>query len=345
MKKIILLFFIIIVLSALFFYLRGNDTDILKNNNQVKKERSVCLSNDEVIDYKIEKKNRTLGDIEAVVYINIKNNLTRSNVKNFQLDNIYKSYHPIEIHKCGIYIMKMFNYDFKETKQPFGFKMEIWRYQYNSGTSLILLSEKNKEEISINDFSYDFRVDPTEKYVVLEKGYLGKDNYAVVIKNLETKEDVFTLPMKDIADLNEELIGSFGMNEWSKDGKYYWGNIFDGANVLAFFRIETGTWKMQFFPAPEGTMGGDALNPENGYITYDNGAPWTGDADFNKTYQEQWKKEGKKVSFYLYNLFTKEKILLGTDSDPTSSIKGSWISDKEFEYTLPNSEKRIYKIK
>jgi hypothetical protein len=138
-------------------------------------------------------------------------------------------------------------------------------------------------------------------------------------------------------------VGDIDMTEWSKDGKYYWGNLFDGADTLAYFRIEVGTWKNDIFSVPAGTMGGDYLNTENGFITYDDGSPWTGDADADKMYQEQWKKEGKKVSFYLYNLFTKEKVLLGTDSDPTSAIQGDWVTDREFDYILRSGEKRVYK--
>lgn len=331
-KTIFSISFIVIVLVVLFYFFYIAP----KNNNQIKQEKSACLSDDRVARYEIDKK-------RGITSIFIENKRSSKEVFDFQIDSILSVYHPIELHKCGVYVLRGFNFDSKKMVPLKGFSRGLWKYSYDfSYSELLNFANEGVKGAPVVYYSYDFRVDPTEKYVVLEKGYSGKNDYAVMIKNLETKEDVFTLPMKEIADLNNELVGNFGMNEWTKDGKYYWGNIFDGANVLAFFRVESETWKMEFFPAPEGTMGGDVLNPENGYVTFDDGAPWTGDEDFNQMYRDQWKKEEKKVSFYLYNLFTKEKILLETFDDPTWFSKPKWVSDTELQYELPTGEKKIY---
>ena len=114
--------------------------------------------------------------------------------------------------------------------------------------------------------------------------------------------------------------------------------------MLAFFRIEAGIWKWEIFEAPQGTMGGDALNPELGYTTYNTGAPWTGSQELNEEIKKQWQEQGKIASFYLYNLFTKKQILLATTTDPIWYFKPRWLSDTELQYYIPSGEKKVYKI-
>lgn len=344
MKKSILILSLLIIISGVLFYLlhEKKNNIVLENNGQIVQDKEGCLHEDEVASYEIKKADDGTHGIVGVSILNKNKNQTR---KSFQIDTLsYNHYHPIELHKCEIYVIREFGFDSKKMQPLEDFSVGLWRYSFNSiGKELVNLAGRDSSGTPVVYYSYDFRVDSNEKYVVLSRGYLGSDDYAMVIKDIETKKDIFVWPMKEIAQINPDIVGNFGMNEWTKDGKYYWGNFFDGADVLAYFRIEAGTWKKEIFPVPEGTMGGDTPNVENGFITFDDGAPWTGDSDYDEMYREQWKKEGKKVSFYLYNLFTKEKVLLGTDADPTSAIQGGWVSDREFDYTLPNGEKKVYK--
>ena len=158
---------------------------------------------------------------------------------------------------------------------------------------------------------------------------------------MNTKEDSFVFLYKDLLARYPFFVGNLGMNQWAKDGRYFWGNVFDGANVAGFFRVERDSWKVEVFQAPVGTMGGDALNPERGYITYDNGVPWTGDAELDRLNKVELQKQGL-TKFYLYNLFIKKDILIATSTDPTHSFKPLWFSDTELEYTAPTGERKIY---
>jgi hypothetical protein len=334
-KKILLLFFILIlvVVSAGYYFI------YYKNPNIQTKDHSVCLAEDEVADYSIDKRK---SDV-SLATIFIKNKQSNKNISSFQIElPIPDHYHPIELHKCGVYAARDFNYDYTKKQALSNYKFELWRYRYNSdGESIVFLSGP----ISGSGFDSDFRVDVTETYVVLERSFLGNPDYALVIKNLETKKDVFILYAKDIFKQYPDIVGDFGMLEWNKDGRYFWGKISDGADVNAFFRIDIQNLTYEVFPAPVGTMGGDALNSELGYVTYDDGAPWTGDAEFDVMYREQWKKEGKKVHFYLYNLFSKKQTLLEIFDDPTWFTRPKWVSDTELEYYLPSGERKVYKIK
>ncbi len=309
-----------------------------------------CLKKNESVDYEITDRKRDLGDSEADVNVSVFDKMTNFRRATFQINGIWHNNdYQVSAHECGVYVIRMFNYDYHTTKQKPGYRDELWKYSYDGHEKKIaLLAEKRQlDGLFFAYYNPDFRVDPAEKFVVLIKGYLGKQIYAVVIKNLKTLKDDFVLSIDDIKNKYPNFVGYFDFNEWTKDGRYFWGNIADKndpAYTVAFFRIEAGTWKWEIFPAPEGTMGGDKLNVENGWVTYDDGAPWTGDADFAKMYEEEWKKEGKKVHFYLYSLITKEQILLATIDDPAWGFGKKWLSDTELEYTLPGDIKKVYKI-
>lgn len=353
--KIIIIFLVVLLMigaGAFFYYfsyykklnlalmfVSKPSIEPLINNQKIGEEnqretRGVCLTDDEIADYPLDEKSNPILKIpkETPVVISIRNSKTQQEKFKFEISDInIGHYHPVELHKCGAYVIREFNYDYKRSKPLTDFKMEIWRYRYDGS------GEKLME-------AYDFRIDPSEKYIVLEESYLGKEDYALVIKDLNTKEDVFILPTQSIVKQYPTIIGSFDMRGWTKDGKYFWGDIFDGADVLAFFRINAETWKWELFEVPVGTMGGTALSSEFGYITYDDGPPWTGDAESDQINKEKWQKEGKKLNFYLYNLFTQKQILLETVDDPLWSFKPQWLSDTELEYILPNGEKKVYKI-
>jgi parallel beta-helix repeat protein len=317
---------------------------VAEENEEIEESQrthSVCLSDDEVAAYEIREKKRGAMDNEAVVIMSINDKKTGAKEFDFQIDNVRINYRPIEVHKCGVYIVKRFNYDYKKIEQDPGsdYKEELWKYDYNgNGETLILLAEKPKEFIAY--YSTDFRVDPTENYIVLIRSYLGQPDYALVIKDLETKEDVFVLPLKDISNLE----GSIGLRSWTKDGRYFWGDIFVGAYVLAFFRIDTVNWNVEVFEIPEGVLGGSALNIEKGYVTQHPGHVWTGIDILTEQIKEEWREQGKISSLYLYNLFTKERTLLATTDEPLWRFKPKWLSDTELEYELPNGERKIYKI-
>ncbi|MBI5401697.1 hypothetical protein HZB05_02620 [Candidatus Wolfebacteria bacterium] len=345
------LIILVMVMGSMFYFLYFKNYISIKDTAkeiQIKKTtNSSCLEENEFADYVIDEKYAKeikVPTLPLTIFIQDK---TTNEKSSFQIDNTGNPRGPRpQLHKCGVYVTREFNFDPKTRRSTPNYSIELWKYDYsNQGGKILLFSKTDSTGKYQSYFNDDFHISPDEKYLVLEKGYLGKDDYSLVIKDLKTKQDVFALPAKEIVKQYPNLVGNFNMRDWTKDSRYFWGDIFDGADALAIFRIDSTVWKWKVFEVPPYTMGGTALNPEYGYITYDDGPPWTGDVDFDEINKEKWLKEGKKLNFYLYNLFTKEKILLATVEDPLWNFKPQWLSDAELQYELPNGEKKIYTIK
>lgn len=331
-----LLFSILIITGGYYVFYRN---EVLPDH--------LCLKKNQQADFKIER----LGKYPSVEYnmgsaeIIIKDN--GNEILKFRIDNIVNPshYHPLEIHKCNVYVMKGFNFDYTKSKALPGFSVELWKYQYNgSGERIFELAgedDRGKAEIY---YSNDFRIPTDEKYLVLEKGYLGKDDYALVIKDLNTTQDVFEFSTKSVAQQYPDRVGSFGMLEWTNDSRYFWGDIFDGAYDLAYFRIDVQNWKAEIFEAADGSMGGMPLNINTGYVPIQPGLVWTGDVESTQELKQKEMQEGKKSSLYLYSLFTKEKVLIETTDEPQFFFKPNWLSDTELQYILPSGETKIFTI-
>lgn len=347
-KKNIAILIILIVLIAtgiiIAYFLFFQQKEV-GNIKIFKNESAGCLSNTEIASYEIHKKENKVSMTD--ILISNKNNSQEK--YRFQIElPIPDHYHPIELHKCGIYAVKSFGYNYNTRTSLPGYKAEIWKYDYRGdGEALVLIAEDALGNLKGYKylFSTDFRIDPQEKYLVLIKSYSNKDDYALVIKNLETKEDIFILSVNSIKEQHLNIAGVFDMLEWSEDSRYFWGSISDGAYVNGFFRIDTQNWKADIYEASDGTMGGFPLNIKTGYVPIQPGQVWTGDYQLTQELKEQYRKEGKKSFLYLYNLFIKEKILIETVDEPLFSFKPRWLSDTELEYELPTGEIKIYEIK
>lgn len=351
MKKYIILSALTVCLVVLvagvygYLHVKNQATTTINNEiNEVKISHEPCLSDDEAAEYEIKEKKRSLGDTEGMAIIYIRDKTTNKIKYSFEIDSVWVNYHPAEIHNCGIYVVRMLNYNHNELKQDAGYKDELWKYGYNQqGNALVLFSEKPKEFISY--YSPDFRIDPDEKYVVLERGYLGKDGYALVIKDLKTLKDTFVLTYDDLAKQNPWMEGSyFQFRNWTQDGKYLWLQMQMVATARAFIRIEKDTWKTDVLATPAGTGGGTALNAEKGYITHNDGPGWIGIDVVSQQIEKEWKAQSKKVTLYLYNLFTKKSISLATVDEPLWTFWPKWLSDTELQYELPNGEIKIHTI-
>lgn len=322
------------------------------NNNQTQvtqKELSPngCLEENEIADYdRASLFPEITQPKERSPLIFVKNRNTGVAIKSFRINNVRDSAYPMELHKCGVYFIQDFNYDNGKGLPLPNYRGELWQYGYNNegGKLLMVLFDFGKEDnLNNNNYSPTFRVSPLEQYIALEKGYLGQDDYALIIKDLKTLKDVFVLSAKSTFDQYPNMAGSFGFDTWTDDSRYFWGDIFDGAYVNGYFRIDTQNWKAEIFEAPNGAMGGSPLNVNTGYLPIQPGQVWTGDVEFDQELKEQHKREGKKSILYLYNLFTKEKKLIETTNEPIFWFKPEWLSDTELQYELPSGEKKIYK--
>lgn len=327
-----------LMISGVFTYFlipgRVNNNVVIEDNGE-----SDCLKDNEHAEH-------SLTDSSAT--ITLKDKSTDTEISSFVIKDIIDNhYHPLEIHKCGVYTFKTFNYNISNipASQIENFQIELWKYNYaGQGEKKILLTEQVSYAYK-RYYDQDFRVSPNEKYIALESGYLGADKYYLVIKDLSTLEDVFVLDIVDLYNKDPERIGTIGFNEWTKDSRYFWIDLFNGANVNAFVRIDTTDWSWEYLPAPENTMGGDKLNPETGWVTHNTLGIWTGETDISQQIKERYQKEGKTGVFAIYNLFTKQGIILETATDPTYFFKPKWLSDTELEYEMSSGERKVYTIK
>lgn len=325
--------------GTVYFYAVKNS---LLEKQEEELEQNYCLADDEIASYEI-KKEKDLTYSEATVIISVKNKNTNLEKYDFKIHNVRENYHPVEVHKCGVYIVRMFNYNPKKSKQDPGYRKELWRYDYNgNGEILILLAEKPKEFISY--YSPDFRVNSTEIHIALERGYLGKDNHALIIKNIKTKEDAFVFLIKEIIDKYPDIIGSTRLDGWSDDGRYFWFDTHAGAMRLGFVRIDTITWKADIFPAPENVMGGDALNFDTGYVTVHPYNKWYGIYEIEQVEKKKMREESIDSEIYIESLITGKRHFVDKTDEPLWFFKPKWISETELEYYLPSGEKKVYEI-
>ncbi len=333
------LFFLLILLTltsgavGYYLFLVKKDSQNIVSDNKI---ISPCLKDNEMADYEIDRDKRLLKII-------IKDKTTDKKSSSFEIDTVSKSYHGLELFKCNIYVIRVFNFDDENGIPLPNYKTELWQFSYDGiGKPLLTLFKK---EGAIDNFGQDFRIDPVEDYIVLEQSYFGNPNYALIFKNLNnTQENAFILFYKDLITKYPKFQGSFGLEFWSKDGKYFWANLFEGANVDAFIRIEKDDWKVDLLSAPEDVLGGDALNVNTGYITVHPGNVWFGIAEFTQEEKEKRRKQGIGTELYIHNLFTGERQFVDETDEPLWYFKPLWISDIELEYTLPSGEKKIYKI-
>ncbi|KKS97855.1 MAG: hypothetical protein UV75_C0020G0002 [Candidatus Giovannonibacteria bacterium GW2011_GWA1_43_15] len=347
-KKVVIAAFIVAFLAltstSAYFYFLKKPSQTVQNPPENQITHPPCLGDNEIADFLVDEK-FGFKYPKFPIIVSVKDKNTSKEKFHFQIDNVSKNYHSVEIHKCGVYAIREFNYDDKKTKQDPGYKEEIWKYDYNGkGESLVLLTEKPKEFISYYDG--DFRVDPMEIYIALVRSYSEiPENIGYYFKNQQTREDSFTLSYPSILKISPDIDGYLGLENWTKSGSYFWGDIFAGAPRLGFVRIKRDSWEYDVLPAPAGTLGGTAFNPEFGYLTYNTGPGWIGIDVITEQVHDEWRKAGKIVEFHLYNLFTKDDILLATSTEPSWNGKPQWLSDTELQYELSTGEKKIYKIK
>lgn len=336
---IIALCFLILASAGIYFYLIKKQPSQISLKNQQKITHQPCLEDGEEASFQYIGVRLTATSSDII----ISDKITGKEKFRFQVDNLSpNSGYPYEFRKCGIYIAREFNWDHKRSKPLPGFSEELWKYTYDGKGEKILVFGNNNRIF----YDFAFRTDFSENYIALVAGSLERiKEYAVVIKEIPTNKDVFSLGYQRIIDKHPDLTGFFNLGAWTKDSRYFWGRLHVGASVTAFFRIEQGSWEVKTFLPPEKTAGGTAFNPEYGHLTYDTGPGWIGIEEIAQQVFDEWRKAGKIAELHLYNLFTKDDILLATSTEPSWSGNPQWISNTELEYYLPSGERKIYVIK
>src|SRR3989344_8744174 len=209
-----------------------------------------CLKSEETVRYEILNKSVQPGKAKIIIDGN-----ASIESYSFEIDLPRPNhYHPIEIHKCGVYSFYSEHYDYTSRKVLPGYFFSLWKYDYSGdGEEIIRTAELENGALKIL-FNTDFRVSPDEKYLVLEQGNVFEGDYNIVIKSLSgfktnSLKDVLRISFKDIVGLSPNIYGSIGFNEWSSDNRYFWGNIFDGADVKAYYRIDIHSGSFDVYEA------------------------------------------------------------------------------------------------
>ncbi len=342
--KILLFFGAISTTVIIFFY-----TLVISHARETNLPGSLCLNTNQQVIISFEKYQGTdLSRVDGTTTITVLDKNSKIEASTFSSDILNTiHYHPIETHSCGVYFARQSNYDYVKHIPLKNYTAAIWKFDYSGrGTELVRLGNDSSSGY-VNEYSDDFRVDPAEKYIVLERGYMsdGKDDYALVIKDINTKQDVFTLKASDLQKKYPQLMGEFMMLDWTTDGRYFWANIFEDAYVDGWVRIDTKDWSYEGFVAPEGILGGYPLNLETGWVPLIPGAFWTGFQEGDDQVKAERLAGGKTADLYLYNLFTKKQILVEDTNEPIwRGLEGKWISDSEFQYSMPDGSRKTYTI-
>ncbi len=307
-------------------------------------KHSACLGDNEVANYRIE--NNPEGG--ALVFISITDKTTNVEINNLQVPILGTGYaHPIELHKCGIYVLRKFNYDYKKNIYLPGYSLELWRYDYSGeGNKLIILGNKDLDGKENAFFQLNFNVNNAEDLITLTRGYLGSSDYAIVVKDLKTFNDILVLTQEDLVKNYGVPQYEIGAGRWIDDKTFL---VFVTAGAVSYDEIvvhqdENNNWKLTVLPIPEDASIVTAWNPDGYWIAYNNGPGWIGAEEVAQDIYKQWRAEGKTQSLFVYNLATKQKITLASKIDPAWSFKTTWISTTTLEYYTPPGEKKIYKI-
>ncbi len=300
-----------------------------------------CLGKDEYVDYPKSVNPLLTTPTTVPTPIRVYDKNSDMVITSFEIDELISTnhYHPIEIHKCGVYAIL-------KPKQA-GYSVELWRTDY-SGTrkKLIDLAGEDLTKEPVVYYDYDFRIDLSENYLALVRGHVGKDDYAIVIKNLDRFEDAFILPLTEIEKRNPDLVQniSFGGGGWTKDSRYFWADTHYGANTLGFIRIDMQTKTFDLFPAPKNVLGGDALNLEKGLTTVHPGNVWYGIAQITEQEKAKRRAQGIGTELYIHNLSSGERQFVASTTEPLYYFQPRWLSDTVLQYVLPSTATTTYTI-
>jgi hypothetical protein len=305
-----------------------------------------CLKDYETATYDIADKQKRPGRVK----ITITDTRGAEPARSIDIGLLNPShYYPIELHECHFYLAQVENYDYEKSEPLPGYKAVISGYNYlGSSREVVILADSpdGKRETAGRYYGTDFRVSFDERFIVLEQSYSETPDYALVIKNIESGEDVFVLPMSAVMEGNPKRNGVFNLHGWTKDSSYFWTGTSETAYVKSYIRVDTRDWSYEIFDAPEGALGGSPLNLENGWVPINPGGQWTGSYEMDQILTKDLKEQGYTNPLLLYNLFTEEDILLAETPDtPMFWYEPEWLSDTELQYTMPDGTKRSYTMR
>ena len=149
----------------------------------------------------------------------------------FWVDDQNSWYRRFEPHACGVYVVREFGYDLKQSP-PFlpNFSVEVWRYRFDGrGENILTLSEWTDRTAQLPTlyYIYDIRVDPSEQVIALQRSHPGAEEFALIFKDIESGSDVLVIPKTRLHDELSAPADSMQMRVWSDDGSIFWWRWLD----------------------------------------------------------------------------------------------------------------------
>lgn len=251
-------------------------------------------------------------------------------------------YHPFQLLPCHFYYFVSSDFDFNESKAGQAYKFLISANDYLN---------RNDIELYVNDlgdfgkkYLSDFRVSYSEKYIAQEYAFSEEPGYGIMIRLLPGGEDYYHIKWSDIRALYPEYAYTIALDEWSSDSNYYWFRLHDWSDIVAFVRVDVANKTWDLYPIPGLADMGYTMNLDTGWLPYDDGPSWTGDAMSEEEDQKAWESEGKKAQFVLYNIYTKQTIFLEAFDEVHYFPMPRWVDMKTLEYTMPDGKVKKYTV-
>lgn len=285
-----------------------------------------------------------VGDMRVDVLVDsLKKSITVNDVKLNSFGTFSKA-------SCHFYTTKFINV---KRKPKTSYDASLWQYTYTGEGKKILDFTRRKDEYnSYFIYNLGYSVDPNERFIVLSHGFMsGGEEYKDIflyVKNIETLKDLAVVDLKnDVFGKNPEIYGDvlFENAHWSDDGNYFLVPFNDQADVTGYVRVNLKDGSYQVYNSYLGTMAGDQFNVNTGWTTFDDGPEWSGWKQIEEEVRDEWRKEGMKVNFGIYNIYTKEKRIIEQVDDTTHWHEPHWIDDNTLEYLSIDGEKKVYRIK
>jgi len=251
-----------------------------------------------------------------------------------RLDKVYAShYHFAEYHNGNLYIIREFGYNPQTMTYSEDYTRELWRYDKEGGGKKLFSAK-----------GIDFRVDPKEKFVAMESGDVSIGEILTIIdpntSEIKLRASAETLIHPDLSrDIGEEIRGiSIGLDYWSGDGRFFWGDLFFTAHPQQFFKVDTTNWKIIKYNVSSLHLNSTetSFNPNFEKIVYSN-AP----AVFDVESAEEFKQSQQPVTLYLYDLNSEEKEVI--DTSVAEWFNPKWLDNNTIEYTK-GGERTTWKL-
>lgn len=309
-----------------------------------------CLKDTEIAVYEILEEGRP-GKVRVSVIDKAASTHVWS--RNFTIPSTSHS-HSYLLRDCHFYLHQRGGFNPEDGKVEPGYFWGLLQYGYFSegdGRRIVTFAENasGKSQDSKIFFGTTYAITNAERYISLEQSALGKPDYALVIKNIETGEDEYVLTLDEVLKEHPNAAGSFDVGTWvtRPDGEYLKTVIYNGARELAYIYIKRGTWETEIYETPSDLMAGveGAIPPFAPLLAYTDVIVWAGFAEMTEQLIDEQVASGQKKHLIVANLKTgKKTVVEEVPIKKAHRFKMKWFSDTELEYTMPDGTRKTYRV-